>query len=154
VEEGRCAFVAAQQPQHTYRSVAVPARTNHKRPWHRAGGFVAGRRRSAYHPQLPCPHSHREILLMKTSALFVLSVLFLFTLSFAAAEDAPKLIEGTGEGWVELGEKDFERVNGADDTWKFEEGVIKCSGKPTGVIRTAKQYKNFELVAEWRHLKA
>jgi hypothetical protein len=75
--------------------------------------------------------------------------------SIAAAQDAtaPKLIEGTGEGWVALGEKDFQNVNCADDTWSWKEGVAQCTGKPTGVIRSLKEYKNFELVAEWRHLK-
>lgn len=70
------------------------------------------------------------------------------------AQDAPKLIEGKGDGWVELGEKDFKNVNCAEDTWTFKDGVISCTGKPTGVLRTLKPYKNFELVAEWRHLKS
>src|SRR5687768_15205759 len=65
-----------------------------------------------------------------------------------------KIIEGTGPGWVELGEKDFKNVNCAEDTWTWKDGVAHCTGKPTGVIRTEKQYKNFELVVQWRHLKS
>ena len=81
-------------------------------------------------------------------------VVYAMTVHFAISQDSPKLIEGTGPGWVELGEKDFKNVNCADDTWSWKDGVAHCTGKPTGVIRTEKQYKNFELVVEWRHLKS
>lgn len=79
----------------------------------------------------------------------------LFCATFAnAQESTAKLIEGTGTGWIELGEKDFENVNGAPDTWTWKDGVAHCTGKPTGVIRSKKQYKNFEFVVQWRHLKS
>lgn len=72
-----------------------------------------------------------------------------------AQEASPaKLIDGTGPGWVALGEKDFQNVNGAEDTWTWKDGTAHCTGKPVGVIRSVKEYKNFELVAEWRHLKS
>jgi hypothetical protein len=75
--------------------------------------------------------------------------------SGSAQESLPKAtIDGTGPGWQELGEKDFVNVNGDKDTWSWKEGVIQCTGKPTGVMRTQKQYKNFELVVQWRHLKS
>jgi hypothetical protein len=64
-------------------------------------------------------------------------------------------IDGVGgPGWVELIEADFQNVNCAEDTWTWKDGVAHCTGKPVGVIRTKKQYKNFELVAQWRHLKS
>ena len=63
-------------------------------------------------------------------------------------------IDGTGLGWRELGEDDFVDVNGDEETWTFEDGVIHCTGQPIGVIRTAKEYGNFELVAQWRHLES
>ncbi len=71
------------------------------------------------------------------------------------AEDAlPKAcIDGNGPGWVTLGADDFENVNCDPDTWSWKEGVAHCTGTPTGVIRTKKQYTNFELVVQWRHLK-
>lgn len=79
----------------------------------------------------------------------------MFSSVVSAQEAAPKsLIDGKGPGWVALGEKDFKNVNCADDTWTWKDGMASCTGKPTGVIRTEKQYKNFELVAEWRHLKS
>jgi hypothetical protein len=46
-------------------------------------------------------------------------------------------------GWV--------NVNTAADTWRVENGMIVCSGKPTGVMRTARQYENFILHVEWMH---
>ncbi len=76
----------------------------------------------------------------------------------ATAEDAaaaPKaFIDGTGLGWVALGEKDFTNVNCDPETWTWQDGFAKCTGQPVGVIRSVKTYTNLELVAEWRHLKS
>lgn len=66
---------------------------------------------------------------------------------------AKACIEGTGPGWKELGESDFVNVNCAADTWSFKDGVIHCTGRPVGVMRSQKPYTNLELVVEWRHLK-
>lgn len=71
----------------------------------------------------------------------------------AAAAVQAALIDGTGPGWVALDEDDFVRVNGNEDTIRWEAGVAKSTGLPIGVTRTAKLYKNFELVIEWRHLR-
>jgi hypothetical protein len=49
-------------------------------------------------------------------------------------------------GWV--------NVNTAADTWTVRDGVLMCSGRPIGVMRTAKQYENFVLHVEWRHMEA
>ncbi len=74
------------------------------------------------------------------------------------AEDAPvvtkAVIDGTGPGWVTLGEADFDRINTDPDTfvWKGEE--VHCKGTPVGVTRSKKKYTNFELVATWRHNKS
>jgi hypothetical protein len=69
--------------------------------------------------------------------------------------DLPKaVIDGTGPGWKELSEQDFANVNCDEDTWSWKEGVAHCTGKPVGVIRSQKEYKNFELVLQWRHLKS
>jgi hypothetical protein len=71
------------------------------------------------------------------------------------AISAPKaFVDGNGLGWHSLGESDFIPVNGAKDTWSWKDGVIHCTGKPVGVTRTKKQYTNFELVAQWQHLKS
>lgn len=47
-------------------------------------------------------------------------------------------------GWV--------RTNTPAETWSFQEGVLVCTGKPIGEIRTAKMYQNFIMELEWRHL--
>ncbi len=75
--------------------------------------------------------------------------------SCAADEPVAKAcIDGTGLGWQELTEADFTNVNLDPDTWTWKDGVAHCTGKPVGVIRTKKQFTNFELVAQWRHLKS
>lgn len=48
-------------------------------------------------------------------------------------------------GWVPL--------NVAPDTFTVREGLIVSTGIPTGLLRTERQYENFELELEWRHLK-
>jgi hypothetical protein len=60
-------------------------------------------------------------------------------------------IDGNGPGWRALGEADFVNVNCADDTWSWKDGVIHCTGKPIGVMRTKNKVTNFELVVEWMH---
>src|ERR1041385_2632898 len=47
-------------------------------------------------------------------------------------------------GWV--------NANCAPETWSVLEGMIHCTGRPTGALRTARQYENFILEVEWRHL--
>jgi hypothetical protein len=47
-------------------------------------------------------------------------------------------------GWV--------NANCAPETWSVREGVIYCTGHPTGALRTTRQYENFILEVEWRHL--
>lgn len=71
-----------------------------------------------------------------------------------AGDELPKaMLDGNGPDWVSLGEDDFENVNCDPETWSWKDGVAHCTGTPTGVIRTKKQFKNFELVVQWRHLK-
>ncbi|MFH1716652.1 MAG: DUF1080 domain-containing protein [Planctomycetota bacterium] len=49
-------------------------------------------------------------------------------------------------GWV--------NVNTAKDTWAVRDGMIVCTGHPIGVMRTDRQYENFILHIEWRHMEA
>lgn len=98
---------------------------------------------------------------MKTTTLHLaLAFAFVSLLALAAAVSAdesattqPKLIDSSGPDWKPLGEADLMNVNCNEDTWAWKDGVLYCTGKPTGVIRTKKEYKNFELVVEWRHMK-
>ena len=48
----------------------------------------------------------------------------------------------------------FVNVNCEPDTWTWTNGMVHCTGKPIGVIRTIKLHTNFELVAQWRHLQS
>lgn len=72
---------------------------------------------------------------------------FLLTVSFQLpAADFQPLFNGRDlSGWV--------NVNCAPETWSVKDDVIACTGVPTGALRTEKQYENFELELEWRHLK-
>ncbi|GAB4146401.1 MAG: hypothetical protein Tsb009_19050 [Planctomycetaceae bacterium] len=48
-------------------------------------------------------------------------------------------------GWV--------NVNCSPNTFTVKNGMIVCTGIPTGVLRSDKQYENFILEMEWRHMK-
>lgn len=48
------------------------------------------------------------------------------------------------DGWV--------NVNCAPETWSAQNGMIHCTGLPTGVLRTEKMYENYILELEYRHL--
>ena len=87
---------------------------------------------------------------MKTHRL-LLALTFLFTLPGIEAEDKKEAFEplfnGKNlDGWV--------KVNTAPSTWSVKDGMIICSGKPTGEMRTKRMYQNFIMEVEWRHLKA
>lgn len=45
----------------------------------------------------------------------------------------------------------WKNVNGAESTWNVRDEMIVCSGFPTGVLCTERQYENFVLELEWRH---
>jgi hypothetical protein len=93
----------------------------------------------------------------KKHRVAVAVLLLCLAAGLAQAQDpdaAPKaFIDGTGPGWQPLAEKDFVNVNCEKDTWTWKDGLISCTGTPTGVIRSDKPYTNFELVVQWRHLK-
>ena len=93
-----------------------------------------------------------------TLTLLSLTALCAVQIAVASAHqsgDAPKaFVDGTGPGWVTLGEDDFARVNLDEDTFTWKDGVAYCSGTPIGVMRTRKQYTNFEMVLQWRHMKS
>ena len=61
------------------------------------------------------------------------------------------------DGWVDLfNGKDLANwvnVNCAPETWSVVDGVIRCTGKPIGALRTPRMYENFEMEVEWRHMK-
>jgi hypothetical protein len=89
------------------------------------------------------------------AALIVITCACLTLAAQLSAQDVPNLpkatIDGNGPGWRALGEADFVNVNCAEDTWTFKDGLIHCTGKPIGVMRTKNKVTNFELVVEWMH---
>lgn len=86
---------------------------------------------------------------MKNTASFVALGFALIT-SAICAQDVPQfrdLFNGKDlTGWV--------NVNTSPDTWSVKDGLLMCTGKPIGVMRTEKQYENFILHIEWKHLQA
>jgi len=81
--------------------------------------------------------------------LFILSVVFYFFSSYKTYTlfewDFVPLFNGENlESWV--------NVNCAPETWTVRDNMIICTGFPTGVLRTSKQYENFILELEWKHL--
>lgn len=66
-----------------------------------------------------------------------------------AAEEPGFLPLFNGEdlaGWV--------NVNCAPETWSVKGGVITSTGHPIGALRTPRQYENFILELDWRHLSS
>jgi len=46
------------------------------------------------------------------------------------------------------------RTNGdSSQTWTVTNGVIHCSGKPNGYLRTIQDYRDYQLTVEWRFVK-
>jgi len=66
--------------------------------------------------------------------------------SLVVAEDGlqPMFSDAALTGWV--------RTNTPEATWRFEDGVLYCTGQPIGEIRTEKMYQNFVMELEWRHM--
>jgi hypothetical protein len=68
------------------------------------------------------------------------------TLLHAQAPEFKPLFNGKDlSGWV--------NVNTDPDTWSVKDGLLICKGKPIGVMRSDKQYENFILQIEWRHME-
>jgi len=82
--------------------------------------------------------------------LACLAVAMLCGTTRAQSEDVPgfrSLFNGRDlSGWV--------NVNTAEDTWSVRDGILVCSGHPIGVMRSDRQYENFILQIDWRHMEA
>ena len=44
-------------------------------------------------------------------------------------------------------------VNTEKQTWSIKKDELRCSGHPIGVMRSEKQYENFMMHVEWKHLE-
>lgn len=78
--------------------------------------------------------------------LCVLLVMLLGGASARAEEEGFRpLFNGKDlSGWV--------LVNTPPQTWSVQDGLLVCTGKPIGEIRTDRMYQNFILEVEWRHM--
>ena len=87
-----------------------------------------------------------------TSRLCHIIIFSLLFIPFAYAQDSEKiefrpLFNGKNlDGWVD--------VNTSKETWKVKNGTLICSGLPIGVMRSDRQYENFILEVEWKHMTA
>ncbi len=95
-------------------------------------------------------------LTIRTAFRFLLLSAWLVAATASHADDAvtpvgpTELFNGRDfTGWR------FFMQGGADPakTWSVENGLIHCSGKPTGFLRTEKSYKDYELTVEWRFVR-
>ena len=87
----------------------------------------------------------KQILRLWFGAALV-AIQFLSLSGAGAAPGFVSLFDGkTLSGW--------HQVNCAKETFTARDGMIVCTGKPTGVLRSDKQYENFIFEVEWRHMK-
>ena len=90
---------------------------------------------------------HKSIYFSTT--MFVL--IFLFSTVRGQAQDIDELafrplFNGVDlTGWID--------VNTSKETWRVEDSVLICKGLPIGVMRTDRQYENFIMEIEWRHME-
>src|SRR5688572_935586 len=100
-------------------------------------------------PQAGFPAFKREAF-RQYRGMKLLLALFLTAISTVMAADKDgfvPLFNGRDlSGWV--------NANCAPETWSVRDGVIHCTGQPIGALRTERQYENFILEAEWRHLSS
>src|SRR5688500_9259773 len=98
--------------------------------------------------------------LSRTRILFT-AVVFLFgsTLSVFAQKPIVKFGKEINTNNPSLKEKKKDasiqwiEVNTPPDTWTLKNGELICSGRPIGVMRSEKQYENFVLHVEWKHME-
>jgi hypothetical protein len=97
---------------------------------------------------------------MKKFVFTMFSVFFLFSLNVKAQDLVATF--GKEVPWqnvVETGDIGGEpvkwfQVNTEPDTWWIEDDILVCTGLPIGVIRSEKEYENFIMHIEWRHMEA
>ncbi|MEO5995152.1 MAG: DUF1080 domain-containing protein [Chitinophagaceae bacterium] len=54
-------------------------------------------------------------------------------------------VKGEAMKWID--------VNTSPDTWKVKNDLLISTGHPIGVMRSEKQYENFMLHVEWKHIE-
>jgi hypothetical protein len=95
---------------------------------------------------------------IKKSTGVILMITLLFLTGF---NEVPKPIQfgvkaGSDEIWLKGKAENLEwvDVNTSPETWRREGIELVCTGNPIGVMRSVKQYENFMLHVEWKHMEA
>ncbi|HEV2292615.1 MAG TPA: DUF1080 domain-containing protein [Tepidisphaeraceae bacterium] len=78
-------------------------------------------------------------------ALFL--VLFIASTARAADEEAPLFNGKDLSGWTHFTPEPNVKM---EDVWTVKDGVIHCTGKPTGFLKSKQTYKDLELTFDWR----
>ena len=93
--------------------------------------------------------------------ILMLTIVTFVTISFALAQEAMISFgksSSLDRALFKTKEKElpllWKNVNTDPDTWHVEKDLLICTGKPIGVMRSEKQYENFILHIEWRHMEA
>jgi hypothetical protein len=89
-----------------------------------------------------------------TGALLLIFVNDLAAQTTAHTSLTKAVVDCTDLGWRLLDQSDFVDVNCGTATWSWKDGSVRCLGNPTGVIRSTRQFTNFEFVVQWKHLQA
>ena len=85
-------------------------------------------------------------MLLRTITVVVLSVLVLNLNHVASSAE-----KNDGFDALDDFQKDFKVAFGDKKSWKVNDGVFECSGKPNGYICTTKSYSNYVLTLEFRY---
>jgi hypothetical protein len=96
----------------------------------------------------------------KTGLLLIVSIVT-FSFDGLFAQDAKIFFGRSASFYKTIGmakEKEQKlawiNVNTDPDTWHVDNNILICTGNPIGVMRSEKQYENFILHIEWKHLEA
>ena len=89
------------------------------------------------------------------------SMLFLMFLTISSYSQQPAIVFGKSTVLKDITPSSTGKdvplkwinVNTADDTWSKQKNLLICSGNPIGVMRSEKQYENFLLHIEWKHIE-
>lgn len=93
---------------------------------------------------------------------FLIAIIFLWTVQFGHAQEQAFefefgeliSIDDVVSGKTKKNETlKWLNVNTHNDTWSARKNELVCSGHPIGVARSEKQYENFILYVEWKHME-
>lgn len=99
---------------------------------------------------------------MNKYLVFISTIVYLVTQGFIVNSQELVAEFGTETNWQQVLDKNsneeipvkWYQVNTEPETWKVDGELLLCSGNPIGVIRSEKEYENFIMHIEWRHMEA